>query len=368
VESSHANDFVLSDNTYLLSHSVGRPLKSAKKSFEEDFFAPWTESGKEPWMNWLNIIDAFTFGLSRLFNSEQSQFCPQVNLSSALTKLLMSLSKLPEKPTVLISEEDFPSMGFVFQKVLGANAKIKYIPKELDVSDVNTWQQYISEEIDIVFISHAYSNLGKISPIKAIVELARKNGCLSIIDIAQSAGVVELDLTDVNPDFMIGSSVKWLCGGPGAGYLWINKAQLSQCKPNDVGWFSHKNPFEFDIHNFEYNDTALRFWGGTPSVAPYAIAAHSINYFADLGSSKIRKYNQYLIDLLINQLGDVVVSPIEEAKRSGTVILNFGNNQIDAMEKLKQNCFSVDERAYGIRISPHIYNTHEDIMKLVNLF
>ncbi|WP_350637139.1 aminotransferase class V-fold PLP-dependent enzyme, partial [Pseudoalteromonas sp. GW168-MNA-CIBAN-0100] len=78
------------------------------------------------------------------------------------------------------------------------------------------------------------------APVYDIVAISKLTNSLSIIDGAQSAGVIPLDLSVLDADFLIGSSVKWLCGGPGAAYLWVNKTQIEYCEPKDVGWFSHQ--------------------------------------------------------------------------------------------------------------------------------
>nr|WP_247655349.1 aminotransferase class V-fold PLP-dependent enzyme [Pseudoalteromonas sp. MMG007] len=176
------------------------------------------------------------------------------------------------------------------QKALSKGAKITFIPEYENLSDINVWEQYLTPNIDLVFISHVYSNTGVQASVNDIVVLSKRTSSLSIIDVVQSAGVFPLDLTALNAGFMIGSSVKCLCAGPGAAYLWVNPAQLDSCEPKDVGWFSHQNPFEFNIHYFEYNSSALKFWGGTPSVVPYIIAANSIMYFAKLGADKVRDH------------------------------------------------------------------------------
>ncbi|WP_019029359.1 aminotransferase class V-fold PLP-dependent enzyme [Colwellia piezophila] len=360
------NDFRLSGTNYLLNHSVGRPLKTAQTAFAESFFAPWQDSGIEPWGDWLNIIDDFRSALGKMFNASKHEFCPQVNLSSALTKIVMSLAQLQQtKPVVLLSENDFPSIGFALQKALPEHYQLKFIPKEQDITDINVWQAYLTQDVDLAFISHAYSNTGEIAPLDEILKLTKKCNILSILDIAQSAGIVPLDLQKQCPDFMIGSSVKWLCGGPGAAYLWVNPDKIQTCQPKDVGWFSHENPFEFDIHHFRYHDTALKFWGGTPSIAPYSIAAHSIEYFSALGSQAMRQHNQSLIELVAAQFDKEFVSPREKSKRSGTLILNFGDKQTKVMTALKNANISVDARSSGMRISPHIYNDIEDIEQLI---
>lgn len=360
------HDFSLVEATYLLNHSVGRPLKSLQQAFIDSYFAPWQDSGREPWGQWLTVIDQFTSALARLFNGDKADFCPQVNLSSALTKLIMSLERMQgEHCVVLMSEIDFPSMGFVLKKALPASCELRFIPKALDITDANVWDAHLTADVDLVFISHAYSNTGQQAPLDAIVPLAKARGCLTLIDVAQSAGIIPLDLSQLAPDFMIGSSVKWLCSGPGAAYLWLHPQRQAECRPKDVGWFSHENPFEFDIHDFRYHHTALRFWGGTPSIAPYALAAHSISYFAKIGSLAMRRHNQSLMDKVADALAEELVSPRDSAKRSGTLVLQFGAKQDAMLAALQQAQISVDVRSAGIRISPHIYNDEVDMQHLL---
>ncbi|QYJ85932.1 aminotransferase class V-fold PLP-dependent enzyme [Shewanella mesophila] len=359
--------FVLAEGTYLLNHSVGRPLKSSESAFQQAFFAPWQASSREPWGEWLGVIDSFTASLGQLFNSPQRQFCPQVNLSSALTKLVMALPRLTrDGAVVLMSEIDFPSMGFALRKAL-PHCQLRFIAKHLDVTDPQVWADHLSHDIDLVFISHAYSNTGQQAPIAEVINLARLRGSLSLIDVAQSAGILPIDLAVLQPDFMIGSSVKWLCGGSGAAYLWLHESHIESCEPQDVGWFSHENPFEFDIHDFRYHSSALKFWGGTPSIAPYAIASHSIAYFANLGIEVVRQHNQQQIDKVMEVLGEWLASPSERERRSGTMILQFSGRESEVMAALEQANISVDARSQGIRISPHVYNTEQDITHLLQV-
>ena len=362
------DDFILTNSNYLLNHSVGRPLKTSENDFAERFYEPWKKSNNEPWEKWLETINDFTLSLAKIFNAKKSEFCPQVNLSSGLTKILMSLKQVQKKKSVvLVSEIDFPGMGFALKKSLPEDCEIRFIPANEDITNSSIWDAYMTEDIDLVFVSHAYSNTGQLSPISDVISMARSRDIISILDIAQSAGIVPIDLTALKPDFMLGSSVKWLCGGPGAAYLWVNTERLSSCEPKDVGWFSHENPFEFDIHNFRYHDSALKFWGGTPVVAPFVIATNSINYFTKIGIKNIRKHNQALIAKTANEIDLEFVSPRDEAIRGGTMILDFGSNQQKVLNHLQDNNIGVDLRSHGIRISPHIYNDEQDIDQLISV-
>lgn len=365
---NYKNDFCLPEKgIYLLNHSVGRPLKSAQEAFNKGFFSPWQNQSTEPWAHWLESIESFQASLGQLFNHGPENFCPQTNLSSALCKLVMSHPRLT-KPSakVLMSEQDFPSMGFALRQAL-PDCEIAFIPKTLDISCVDVWNSYLREDLDLVFISHVYSNSGQQAPVKSIVAQAKQLGILTLVDVAQSAGIIPLDLTEIAPDFMIGSSVKWLCSGPGAAYLWVHPNQIAACEPKDVGWFSHENPFEFDIHHFRYHQGALRFWGGTPSIAPFILATHSINYVNQLPKGTARQHNLKLLAMLHQAFAAQVVSPIESNKCSGTAILQFGDGQDAVLRALKTAEIGVDVRSLGIRVSPHIYNDTTDIEHLIKV-
>jgi len=361
----NTTDFCQSDTTYLLNHSVGRPLKSAEAAFRDAFLHPWQTSGREPWAQWLPIITSFTQALAKLFHGRAEDFCPQTNLSSGLTKLLMALPKLTHKPVILMAEIDFPSMGFVMQHALPKDAEIRFLPKNMDVTRIDHWNDYLTADVDLAFISHAYSNTGQLSPLSELVPLARSRQIMTVIDVAQSAGIVPINLDQLDPDFLLGSSVKWLCGGPGAAYLWVNERSIQACQPQDVGWFSHENPFEFDIHHFQAQPTALKFWGGTPSVAPYVFAAHSIDYFARQTPAAMRAHNQALIAQVAERLERVFASPTIPSQHSGTMILDFKARNAEVLAHLDKRGICVDQRQQGLRVSPHIYNTTQDMEALV---
>ena len=362
------DDFLLGEGIYFLNHSIGRPLQSSQQALQDAFMAPWEDGEPGIWPKWLEIIDGFQDALAGLFQAKKEDFCPQTNLSSGLTKLMMALPQLQtHNGIVLMSEIDFPTVGFVLQQALpNGRDQIRYIPKGLDVTDPNVWSDYLTQDVSAVFISHAYSNTGQQAPLDSIVPLAAERNILTMIDVAQSAGVIPLNFSALNPDFVLGTSVKWLCGGPGAGYLWVNPNRIEECEPKDVGWFSHERPFEFDIHDFRYHPTALRFWGGTPSVAPYALAAHSIRYLTAVGIDNIRRHNQAVIEMVAAELGDAFVSPRDEARRNGTMILNFGAQHETISRRLADQQIQIDQRVMGMRVSPHIYNDRADIDRLLD--
>lgn len=359
------NDFHLNDSVYLLSHSVGRLLKNAETNLSATFFEAWKTT--EPWRQWMEVFTNFQESLSVLLHSNPENFCPQTNLSSALTKVLFSLPKRNGKQFILLSEYDFPSIGFVSEQAKKIGYDLKFLPKEADHTDLQVWSDALSEDVQWVIITQVQSNTGVQIPVKEITVLANERNILSVVDIAQSVGILQINIDEWNASFVIGSCVKWLCGGPGAGFLYVNPNIISSCEPTDVGWFSHEHPFEFDIHHFSYHPNALRFWGGTPSVIPFTAATNSIKYLTEVGIDSVRKHNIALTNMLIDAIApEHVISPLQTDKRSGTIILNFGNEHEKIVKKLAACKVAFDARVFGIRISPHIYNSSQDIETVIS--
>jgi len=361
MSSDQSQLFPTADNIYLLSHSIGRMPATAKQAVQDNFYSHWESNEADIWDQWLHSINRFRVALATLYNSKADCFCPQSNISSGLGKVVQSLPRKKNKNVILMCEADFPSAGFVLQQAAANGFELKVLPKDADIQNIDLWQDALTDDVHTVFITHVQYSTSKCAPVGEICELARERDIVSIVDVAQSAGVVPIDLSKWGCDVVAGSCIKWLCGGPGAGYLWVSEDLVGQLEPSDVGWFSHANPFEFDINHFEYAKDSARLWGGTPSVIPYVVAANSIDLINTVGVSTIQQHNQSLIDYLSESVTpNVRISPAYDEARGGTLVIN--PHQRDAVEaRLDQAQVQYDSRALGLRFSPHIYNTKDEI-------
>jgi selenocysteine lyase/cysteine desulfurase len=199
--------------------------------------------------------------------------------------------------------------------------------------------------------------------VPGILRICRERDIFAVVDIAQSAGVMPIDLFAWGATFATGSCVKWLCGGPGASFLWVRGDVLPELQPIDVGWFSHARPFDLDIDRFEYAPDALRFWGGTPSVLPFAVATAGLEVIEALGTKQIRAHSlaatRRLRDAAL-AAGLKVRTPAGDGERGGTMAIGFSDDEA-AVRMLGAHGVQVDRRRRGVRFSPHVYNTMEEI-------
>lgn len=352
----------LEEGIYLLNHSVGRPPISAYQQVQAGFIEPWQTMTNDLWPRWIEQIDEFRKATALLLNASWQDICPQTNLSGALSKLLPALPHAPGRNVIVYNEQDFPSMGFVLNQAQRAGFQLRCIPTDSDPLDLQVWDDRLDSSCACVLVTHVQSNTSVKVDVAGICALARKSGVMPIVDIAQSVGVTEIDLSQWDADFVLGSCVKWLCGGPGAAFLWVNPDIIDQCQPTDVGWFSHADPFEFDIHDFRYAKGVLRFWGGTPSVIPYVVAANSIKLIAQIGVDQVRRHNLALNQRLLDSLPEqVAICPVLPELRGGTAVLNFGQQQSTVEQNLVDAGVHFDSRPTGLRMSPHIYNNNAEI-------
>lgn len=357
----YQDHFAPCPDIYLLNHSVGRMPLGTEAHLREHFLAPWEHGDPEPWPQWLEAIARFQAALGVIFNSAPENFCPQTNISSALGKVIGGLSSRPGRDVILFCEHDFPSVGFVLQQATRLGYRTRMIPAREDAQQLATWESALTPDVHSVLLTHAHFNSGKLIPVADITRLTRAREIFSIVDIAQSAGVIPIDLRDWQADVVLGSCVKWLCGGPGAGFLWLEPDTAAGLKPLDVGWFSHSAPFEFDINHFEYAGGSARFWGGTPSILPYVVAGHALERVGHIGVDTIREHNMALTQTIVNAVDPACLrAPAAPALRSGTLVLALPD-QDAAVARLRAAGVRFDVRPLGLRLSPHIYNTPEEV-------
>lgn len=350
---------------YFLSHSVGCQPRRAQASLGAAYLEPWRKIGSDAWPGWMAELEAFREKIGWLLGAPAANMCPQINISSALTKVIYSLDKPTDRRTIVCSEADFPTIGFVFNSARRDGYDIRFVSG--DVRDPQVWADAIDDTVGFVHVTHAFSNTSHLAPVTEVCQLARAAGATSIVDIAQSAGIVPINLADWACDFAIGTGVKFLCCGPGACYLYASSEMIETSEPRDVGWFSHEDPFEMDIHNFRYADSAMRFMGGTPSPAPLAIANGALDLWREIGPEQVWSQAQDHLSVLISQLPEnVLVSPMEPDQRGGTLVINPADRET-LRRGLEAGQIRFDERREGFRFSVHGYTSAEDIRNLLDV-
>jgi len=208
---------------------------------------------------------------------------------------------------------------------------------------------------------HVHSNTGLSPCPKSIAETAAQFGVDTIIDVAQSIGILSVTPETWGVDCVIGSSIKWLSGGPGSGFLWLKAKGIQDLRPQDCGWFSHQRPFDFDPENFAPADQAKRFWGGTPSPLSAICATAGLDVILSHGQDRLWAHNRALIALFF----ELVPQFQFELKGNGaSLCFDMGPEAQTIHAQLSQQKLMCDRRAHRLRISFGISNHESDIEAL----
>jgi kynureninase len=222
----------------------------------------------------------------------------------------------------------------------------------------------IDDQTLLVPVSHIIFRSAYINDAKAIIEKAHKVGAHVVLDTYQSLGTVPVDVQALNTDFACGGVLKWLCGGPGVGYLYVRPDLGKKLEPKFTGWFAHQNSMAFEVGPIRYTDPPFRFMNGTSHIPSLEAARPGLKIITEVGVQRIREKSKRqtarLIELVEKQ-GWRVNTPRDPEKRGGTVSIDMPDAQ-EVCRQLLQREILVDWRPKaGVRMSPHFYNTDQEL-------
>jgi len=346
---------------YLKSHSVGCQPQSAEALLHDRMLTPWRETG-EAWPHWLEAVDEWRKALGGLIGVEARDLCPATNVSAALSRYISALGQATDRRTILLAPSAFPTIGYVASGLAAARWTTRYLPDDANVRDVASWRAALDDDVALVVAMHVSSNSGALSDIANISSAARAAGARCIADCAQSIGVVPVAPATWGVDAVLGTSVKWLCGGPGAAWLWVAPHDRTALDPMERGWWSHENPFEMDIRDFRYAPDARRWWGGTPDVAPFILSTAGIGEIAAIGVDAVRGHNQALQAMLREALERKTPQWRWPAGAiGGTLCIDTGADQPRVADALDRHHLRADFRGTILRLSFHAYSSAADV-------
>jgi kynureninase len=261
----------------------------------------------------------------------------------------------PHRNRVVYEEGNFPSVRYLYQA-----------QPELDVvvvPDDEAILESIDERTLLVPITHVLFKTAEIQDVEAIVRRAHEFGAHVVLDAYQSAGIVPLDVAALNVDFAVGGSVKWLCGGPGNGWLYVRPDLADVLEPTFMGWQAHARPFGFEPE-LEYADGAARFLTGTPNVPALYAATAGYDLIEEIGVEQIRENSVRQTQLLIELLDDAgfeVGSPRDAARRGGTITVRTPGFEAVHKELSERQILCDFRPDAGLRLGPHYYNTDDEL-------
>jgi kynureninase len=347
---------ILRDTTYLINHSLGAMPAAAEERLAE-FARAWRERGIRAWgEGWWELPLTVGDQIGRIIGAPPRSTVMHQNVAIAEAIVLSCFRPVdPGRNRVVYEEGNFPSVRYLYQ----AQPELEVVVVSNDEAIVDA----IDERTLLVPITHVLFKTAEIQDVAAIVRRAHEVGAHVVLDAYQSTGIVPLDVSALNLDFAVGGSVKWLCGGPGNGWLYVRPDLADVLEPTLVGWQAHARPFGFEPE-LEYADGSARFLTGTPNVPALYAATAGYDLIEEIGVDRIResslRQTQLLIDLC-DDAGFEVGSPREPSRRGGTVTVRTPEFQAVHSELGERQIICDFRPDAGLRLGPHYYNTDDEL-------
>jgi kynureninase len=353
----------LEECVHFISHSLGCVPAQAKEDLGE-FFELWRTKSITAWGDWLPEVDRAAARIEKIISAPSGTVIMNQNVSTVMSVLASCVDYTPQRNKVVYESLMFPTVSYVWQAEKRRGAECVVVPAKDGMMDADAICAAIDERTLFVPLQHVVFATGQIMDVKKIVARAKQVGAHVILDCYQSIGAVPLDVVDLGVSFACGGSVKYVCGGPGAAWLYVRKDLIEQFAPRVTGWFGNEAPFAFTMPEQTYAEGVWRYMGGTPAVAALYQSRAGQTLVGEIGVRRIRDKSlamtQKCIDW-IDELGLKLNSPRAAEVRGGSVVFDFVGSA-DVCRELNRRKFFCDHRpAAGIRIAPHYYTKPEEV-------
>lgn len=356
---------LLTKCVYLNSNATGATPRAAKAVLDSYWrtLESWRD---EVWDRWWTTLETHADDLASLIQAPAGSVVCDTNMATLFARLMSSFD-YRDRPNVVTSDQEFPSIPFIARAFERYGAVPIVVPSRdgatIEVEDV---VRAIDERTQLVCLSHATFTTGAVLDLEPIVRRAHEVGALVALDAYQSVGAIPIDVGALGVDFLLGGAHKWLCGSYESAFLYVRPSLLPRLRPAATGWIAGSNPLSFAPQT-EWAETARRFAGGTPAVLPTLFSRPGLAFVRGIGVDTIRAISLARTDRIIARADDAkipVATPRAYGRRGGIVTLRFPGDA-DVARSLIASGFVCSHRN-GLRIAPHFYNTDEEIERFMD--
>lgn len=359
---------ILASTTYLVTHSLGA-MPSTVYDKLKAYADQWATRGVRSWAEgWWDSPVSVGNVLARVMNAPEGSVVMFPNVSTIEGVVASALDFSGPRNKVVYTDQNFPTNMYAWEgwKRYGAQIDVVKSPDGVGVP-TEALIAAIDERTLIVPISHVLFRTSFLQDAQAICARAREVGALVLLDTYQSLGTVPVDVRALGVDMICGGSVKWLCGGPGAGYLYVRPELQSQLCPRITGWAAHAAPFAFELGPQRYAGNVRRMLNGSPPVPAYLQATAGYEIVLEVGVQRIREHSTCLTETLRRELaerGFQSPSPTDPARRGGSLTVRLAPDEHGPafVSALEARGILVDHRPEaGLRVSPHFYTSWSEL-------
>ena len=356
---------ILARTNYLNSCSLGALSDAAERELD-DFRQQWHLRGASAWYEyWMAKLDALRRKAGSAHGAGDGCTALMPSVSAGLSMVTESMPDgLVEggRNRVVCSELDFPTLAYQFR--VKPEIELVVLRSEDGVGiETAQYEAAVDERTLMVATSHVFYATGFIQDIGAIADIAHRAGAWCVIDGYQASGQIPVDVEAAGVDAYVTGPLKWLCGGPGLGYLFVHPDRIPELTPRFTSWFAAKDQFGFDFETFEFRDDARRFELGTPPLATVHMALGAHTLLESVGFDAIYARDRDLTDHLVEGLRSEGFSlrMRDEPDRRSNIVMVRMDDEAAVVAALAEAGIVVDHRPGHVRVSAHVYNTRDEL-------
>ncbi|HEU5137526.1 MAG TPA: aminotransferase class V-fold PLP-dependent enzyme [Steroidobacteraceae bacterium] len=361
---------------YFLYHSIGMfPGKDARIAEALSRIATlWGTPDDAQWPQSLEIRQQFLARWTHLIGAPAGTLTAAANVTTALYSVIGALpDRYLRGRKLLIAADCFPSLHFLLS---GMAERRGFVVDTVPMRPGEHWvrdEDFIARwnaDVGVALVTWVTSTASHRCDLRALVAHGRSVGSLVGVDITQGVGIVPFDAQTADADFVVASTLKWLCGVAGAGVLHVRDDLLRECRPELRGWFSQENPFAWALDSFEYARDARRFDHGTPSILACAACLPALEWHAQQDFAELQRHNRRLVEALLEGCEDSgleLVSPAKAEQRGGSVMFRLPAHSDPSawIDGLREEHVFADCRGRTLRLSPGNVTSMEGVRRLL---
>ena len=363
----------LASGIHLLSHSLGPVPRAARDSMLAYYDAWEQHTSEDAWAtSWWEMSSQVGDRIAKIVGGTPGSIQVQPNASIALASVLSCFDFTSTKRSKIIASAlDFPSMRYLLDAQTPIGACVETVASDDGVTiPTERVLAAIDDGTALIALSHVSFRSSYRVNVGAIVERAHKHGALVLLDVYQSAGAMELQANEWNVDFLIGGTIKWLCGGPACGYLYVRPDLQKELQPRLTGWVAHAAPFDFAAPPTRYDHSVRRFAQGTPSIPALYSVLPGLGIIEEVGVATIRaeseRRTEWMIDFALDR-GWKVNSPRDVDQRGGSLMIYVEDGPAMVKQLAERKVFVDCRPGVGLRMSPHFFNTDDEVREAMRI-
>jgi selenocysteine lyase/cysteine desulfurase len=362
--------FPITKSYVYLNHAAVSPLPTPTLVAINRQLVDVSQHGSVNFRSWVETKERCRLMIANMMDARPNQIAFMRNTSDGMSSIANGF-KWQASDNIVTFRNEFPSNVYPWLLVGDVyGVEVRFCEERDECVDVEQLLNMIDEHTRIVAISHVQYASGYRADLRRIGEAARKVDALFVVDVMQSLGVVPIDVEELLIDAAACASHKWLLSPEGIGVLYLSERARDRIEPTLVGWISVPNPE--DYYNFEqgWREGALAWETGTGPSSLFYGMEESLKLLTETGIEEIASHLETLTDYLCERLKDSdyeIVSSRNEKEKSQIVCIRHlkGLTPNEIYSQLKNQNIITAPRNDRLRIAPHLYNTKEEIDRLI---